>query len=628
VVERALSMEDPWAIHGIGDLEEEECTRYRYSSIRKKWVTDTVRIKMESESFARGAMRLCYRLKKLSNFHRGSDWSHALNYVAKRYIDPETTRETYFEDVRLQMDAKLWAEEYNRHNPPKKVDIFQITILEFKERADSPLFHLEHFIEGEYMKYNSNSGFVSEVCRQTPHAFSHFTFERSGHQLIVVDVQGVGDLYTDPQIHTKEGKGYGDGNLGTKGMALFFFTHECNEICRKMDLTPFNLSPTEKATRKKHFKPRVDSATVCKGKTIHTCMSPGKEETSDIMEFLRHRTLSASSSEYSNSVTSLPDAIEEEGGHMVNEGSRGDSPPGCRRVDAPRLTSEGSNEVFELPLAQRRNRLDSDMDSIASSTGSTHISEKEAYWEAMRKMSRPAGLNNMGVDSDFPQFVARKQSDDSDGSVLGQVHLDMCRYHELGRFSDEGTEPGVYDKAAAWFHLEIAANCGVLEAILTCARIFLGLPHDLLEEFTVEPDENSEDRGLDWMEMAANRRDRGAMLFLADAYEKGTPLGSERTKSYEKAVHYLEKAMACDEGEEEEQSEASLCVVDTPRYAIHSTMAQLFRTGGFGLEKNPMKAGDLYNEAAEEAMEQAKGKLANKFYMLAEEAWAEVEEEE
>ena len=30
-------------------------------------------------------------------------------------------REVYFEDVKLQMDAKLWGEEYNRHNPPKKV---------------------------------------------------------------------------------------------------------------------------------------------------------------------------------------------------------------------------------------------------------------------------------------------------------------------------------------------------------------------------------------------------------------------------------------------------------------------------------------------------------------------------
>ena len=105
------------------------------------------------------------------------------------------------------MDAKLWGEEFNRYNPPKKVDIFMMTVYEFHEREDKPLFHVEHFIDGDYIKYNSNSGFVDDkCCRQTPQAFSHFTFERSGHELIVVDVQGVGDLYTDPQIHTAEGK--------------------------------------------------------------------------------------------------------------------------------------------------------------------------------------------------------------------------------------------------------------------------------------------------------------------------------------------------------------------------------------------------------------------------------------
>lgn len=43
-----------------------------------------------------------------------------MNCVAKRYIDP-VERFIYFEDCKLQMDAKLWGEEYNRHNPPKKV---------------------------------------------------------------------------------------------------------------------------------------------------------------------------------------------------------------------------------------------------------------------------------------------------------------------------------------------------------------------------------------------------------------------------------------------------------------------------------------------------------------------------
>ena len=48
------------------------------------------------------------------------NWKHAANYVAKSYID-KVPRNMYFDDVRLQMDAKLWGEEYNRYNPPKKV---------------------------------------------------------------------------------------------------------------------------------------------------------------------------------------------------------------------------------------------------------------------------------------------------------------------------------------------------------------------------------------------------------------------------------------------------------------------------------------------------------------------------
>lgn len=37
-------------------------------------------------------------------------------------------------------------------------------------------------------------------------------------------------------------------------------------------------------------------------------------------------------------------------------------------------------------------------------------------------------------------------------------------------------------------------------------------------------------------------------------------------------------------------------------------------------------AGDLFTEAAEAAMEAMKGRLANQYYMKAEEAWAMMEE--
>jgi elongation factor 2 kinase len=51
---------------------------------------------------------------------------------------------------------------------------------------------------------NNNQCFVFPLK-----AFSHFTFEASCHEQIVVDIQGVGDLYTDPQIHTNLGLEFG-----------------------------------------------------------------------------------------------------------------------------------------------------------------------------------------------------------------------------------------------------------------------------------------------------------------------------------------------------------------------------------------------------------------------------------
>lgn len=59
---------------------------------------------------------------------------------------------------------------------------------------------------------------------------------------IVTDIQGVNDFYTDPQIHTKSGKGFGEGNLGQTGIHQFIKTHTCNPLCKYLNLEPLNNS--------------------------------------------------------------------------------------------------------------------------------------------------------------------------------------------------------------------------------------------------------------------------------------------------------------------------------------------------------------------------------------------------
>lgn len=76
------------------------------------------------------------------------------------------------------------------------------------------------------------------------------------------------------------------------------------------------------------------------------------------------------------------------------------------------------------------------------------------------------------------------------------------------------------------------------------------------------------------------------------------------------------------------ESDVSCCSQTDPDYTILSCLAEMYRSGGHGLESDCQKAGDLYTQAADAAMAAMKGKLANKFYMLAEEAWAEVPEED
>ncbi|RNF07307.1 myosin heavy chain kinase A [Trypanosoma rangeli] len=115
------------------------------------------------------------------------------------------------------------------------------------------MFVMEPRLHGHFTKYNSNFGDTyqddkhfrtpSEVQHRTrmfhlAEAFSHFTLVESGGSMLLCDLRGVNDLFTDPQIHTEDGKGLGLGNMGPAGIEKYVLRHECNEVCRAFGLRP------------------------------------------------------------------------------------------------------------------------------------------------------------------------------------------------------------------------------------------------------------------------------------------------------------------------------------------------------------------------------------------------------
>ncbi|XP_077200880.1 transient receptor potential cation channel subfamily M member 6 isoform X2 [Paroedura picta] len=132
---------------------------------------------------------------------------------------------------------------------------------------------IEKFMTGEFRKYNNNNGdeitptnFLEEIML----AFSHWTYEYTRGELLVLDLQGVGENLTDPSVikpEDKHAKGvaFGPANLGEEAIKNFISKHHCNSCCRKLRLPDLKSNNYTPGSFSPHFEAEMEAIAAAGG---------------------------------------------------------------------------------------------------------------------------------------------------------------------------------------------------------------------------------------------------------------------------------------------------------------------------------------------------------------------------
>lgn len=245
----------------------------------KMRITELI-LRKRSRPFAQGTMRTASYARTESSTNR---------FVVKSFKKSGKRLAHVAEDMQIQALCKAFALEFNSVSGERYAIDFLVTTclkpIDVSDLAsDEDCMSLEPFIEGTYVKYNSNSGYVNRTnpddrFNEAAQAFSHFTFERSQGRFLVSDLQGSGYVLTDPAIHTLDRERFKltETNLGKEGFKFFFATHECNSICRSLGLKSDRAMIKSGNYEFRKTWPRMDNTVCCSnklcGKMLRLCIA-------------------------------------------------------------------------------------------------------------------------------------------------------------------------------------------------------------------------------------------------------------------------------------------------------------------------------------------------------------------
>ncbi|KAL0970408.1 hypothetical protein UPYG_G00241600 [Umbra pygmaea] len=217
----------------------------KYSRASGLWVSRETYVYVGEPIGKKGQQRTALWVQFLHQEERLS------SYVGKEYLEPKGIQ-FHLNDVERQMTAQYYVTEFNKMLYKKKVtaQIFFIPsevllILEGDEVVDCVT--VEPYMLGDFVKLTNNTTRVDTRFKASEYgiAFGHFTYQFSGCQEVVVDLQGwvtangKGLTYlTDPQIHSLRSP-KGSTNFAERGINYFLNDQhgsKCNDICNLLSL--------------------------------------------------------------------------------------------------------------------------------------------------------------------------------------------------------------------------------------------------------------------------------------------------------------------------------------------------------------------------------------------------------
>uniref|UniRef100_A0A4W3K429 non-specific serine/threonine protein kinase n=1 Tax=Callorhinchus milii TaxID=7868 RepID=A0A4W3K429_CALMI len=162
-----------------------------------------------------------------------------------RIYKEDTVLHLCLREIQQQRAAQKLSFAFNQMKPktipysPRFLEVFLLYC-----HSANQWFAIEECMTGEFRKFNHNSGDEirpKNMLEETMLAFSHWTYEYTRGELLVLDLQGVGENLTDPSVIKAEEKRsyemvFGPANLGEDAVKNFRAKHRCNSCCARLKL--------------------------------------------------------------------------------------------------------------------------------------------------------------------------------------------------------------------------------------------------------------------------------------------------------------------------------------------------------------------------------------------------------